>query len=190
MELWCSLPHSQEIATCRCPEPLQPSTCPHPTSLRFILIFSLPSMLRSSWLVSFPQVSPLKLCIYLSSLPYVLNVPPNLVFFYWITQIIFDVCRDVKDARNVVFSTPLLLIPLSSNVIFSTLFSWSFCLYLSLNGNDRVLYPYKTSGTIIDCIFLPLCIHIAKWNTQDSAPNKASISRVHCPLNFYLLMEF
>jgi hypothetical protein len=39
------------------------------------------------------------------------------------------------------------------------------------------------------CILI-LYFYISKWNTEDSAPNKASSSRVQSALNFYLLMQF
>ena len=40
MEAECSLPHLQEPAACSYPEPGKSSPCPHPTSLRSILILS------------------------------------------------------------------------------------------------------------------------------------------------------
>ena len=94
MEPEGSLPHSQIPATCPYPEPARSSPYPpHPTSWRSILILSshlrlgLPSG-------SFPQVSPPKPCIRLSTPPYALHALPISLFSilspeqYWVSIII------------------------------------------------------------------------------------------------------
>ena len=48
MEAEDSLPHTQQPATCPSPEPDQSSPCPHPTSLKPILILSSHLRLRLS----------------------------------------------------------------------------------------------------------------------------------------------
>jgi len=55
---------------------------PHPTSWSSILILSFHQRLGLQ-VVSFPQVSPPKPCIQLSSPPYVLNVLPSSFFLIW-----------------------------------------------------------------------------------------------------------
>jgi len=78
-----SLPHSQVPTTCPYPVPDQSSSWPpQPTSWRAILILSshlclgLPSGL-------FPQISPPKPCIHLSSPPYMLHAPPISFISIW-----------------------------------------------------------------------------------------------------------
>jgi len=66
----------------QCPPPvpilsqLDPVHTPHPTSLKYILIYYPLIYACISQAVSFPQVSTPKPCIHLSSPPYALHVPP------------------------------------------------------------------------------------------------------------------
>ena len=91
-----SLPHTQQPATCPCPGPDRSSPCPHPTSLRSILI------------LSFPQVAPLKSCMHLSSPVYVLYVLPISVLLIWSPEWYLVKSIEHKGPCFVVFSTPLL----------------------------------------------------------------------------------
>ena len=82
-----SLPHSQVPANCPYPQPARSS--PYP----YILLPEDPSQYYLSiyacisQVVSFPQGSPPKSCIHLSSPPYALHVPP--ISFYYKTIIIW-----------------------------------------------------------------------------------------------------
>ena len=78
MEPEGSLPYSQESTSCPYPDPDQSSPCP-PSHL----ILNPPTYAWLFQVVAFPQVSPLKPCIYLSSPPYVLNAPPISFFLIW-----------------------------------------------------------------------------------------------------------
>ena len=75
MEPEGSLLHSQVSTTCPYPEPPRSSPYPHPTSWRSTLILSSHLCLVSQ-VVSFPQVSPSKPCIDLSSPQYMLHGQP------------------------------------------------------------------------------------------------------------------
>ena len=92
MEPEGSLPHSQVPATCSYPEPDWSSPYPHiplPEDPILILTYHLHLCLP---VVSFPQVSPPKPCIILSSPPYVLPAPPISFFLslsteqYWVSS--------------------------------------------------------------------------------------------------------
>jgi hypothetical protein len=75
MEPEGSSPYTQEPATCPCPEPDWSSPRPHSTSRRSILHYT-PIYAWIFQVVSFPQVSPLKPGMHLSSHPYVPHVLP------------------------------------------------------------------------------------------------------------------
>jgi hypothetical protein len=81
MEPEGSSPYTQEPATCPYPEPDWSNLRPPPNLSKIHLNIILPSTPGSSkWVVSFPQVSPLKTCMHLSSPPYVPHVLPISVF--------------------------------------------------------------------------------------------------------------
>ena len=76
MEPEGSLPHSQVSATCPYPEPAQSSPYPHIPFPEDPSYYHPPICVWVFQVVSFPQVSPRKSCIHLSSLPYALHAPP------------------------------------------------------------------------------------------------------------------
>ena len=81
MEPEGSFPHLKVPATCPNPEPDHSSPWPpHSTSWRFILKCSIPIYDWVLQVASFPQISPPKSCMQLSSPPYMLHVPPVLFF--------------------------------------------------------------------------------------------------------------
>ena len=122
MEPEGSTPYSQEPATCPCLEPDRSSLCPQPVSQRSILILSshlrlgLPSG-------SFPQVSPLKPGMHLSSFPYVLHVLPLSVFLTWSSN---DTCWGVQSIK------------LTQGIFSETVIRWS--------PSKAIVYKELTSG--------------------------------------------
>jgi hypothetical protein len=83
MEPKGSLPYSQGPATCPYPEPDQSGLCPPPNLSKIHFNIVLPSNAWVFQVVSFPQVSPLKPSLHLSSPPYVPHVQPISVFLTW-----------------------------------------------------------------------------------------------------------
>jgi hypothetical protein len=76
MEPEGSLPHLQAPATCLYPEPEQSSQC-LPSQLMKIYFNIIPPVYVSVFqVVSFPQVSPPKLCVHFSCPPYMPPPPP------------------------------------------------------------------------------------------------------------------
>jgi len=87
MEPEGSLPHSKVPATCPYPQPDRfQSIHAHPTSCRSILVLSS-NLCLVSQVVSFPQVSPPRPCICLSS-PIHATCPAHLIRLDFITQTI------------------------------------------------------------------------------------------------------
>jgi hypothetical protein len=88
MERGSSLPHSQEFATCYCPEPVQSSPFSHPTSLMSIVIWSshlrhgLPSDL-------FPSDFHIKTLFAPHLSPIRATVPVHIMFLQFIIRMIF-----------------------------------------------------------------------------------------------------
>ena len=98
-------------------------------------------------MVSFPQVSPPKPCISLSSPPYALHVPPISFFsilspkHYWVRSLSSSLCSFLHS-----LVTSSLLAP---NILLNTLFSNTLSLRSSLNVRNQVSHPYTTIGKII-----------------------------------------
>ena len=92
----------------------------------------------------FPQVSPPKPCICISSSPYALCALPISFFSilspkqYWVWS------TDYYAPQYVVFSTPLLTSSLLGPNILNTL-----CLRFHHNMSNQISHPYKTTGKII-----------------------------------------
>ena len=82
MEPEGSVPHSQVPAICPYPEPAQSSPFPHIPLPEDPSQYHPPNYVRVSQVVSFPQVSPPKPCIHLSSPPFMLHA--LLISFFWI----------------------------------------------------------------------------------------------------------
>ena len=77
MEAEDSLPHLQVPATCPYPEPVRSSPNPHIPIPGDSSQYYPPIHAWVFQVVSFPQVSPPKHCIHLSSPPYALHAPPT-----------------------------------------------------------------------------------------------------------------
>ena len=100
--------------------------------------------------VSFPQISPIKSSMHLSSPPYVLHVMSISVFLTWSPEWYLVKSTEYKAPRYVVFSTPLLPHSLlGPNILLNTLFSKTLSLHSSLNVSNQVSHQYKTTGKII-----------------------------------------
>ena len=119
-------------------------------------------------MVSFPQVSPPKPCICLSS-PYVLHDSPShdSQFYHlhntgWVLQII-------KLLLALFSPLPCYLVPLRPlNILHQHL-----NLRSSLNVSDQVSHPYKTTGKIIALYILIFIFSGSKPEDKNSAPNNS-----------------
>ena len=145
-----SLPHSQVPATC--PYPISQLDPVHNTTSHFLKIrlnIILPST-PVSQAVSFPQVSPPKPCIRLSSPPIRTICPYHLILLDFITRTILG--EEYRSLSSSLCNFPYSLFSssfLGPNILLSTLFSNTLTLSSSLNISDQVSHPYKTTGKII-----------------------------------------
>ena len=146
-------------ATCPYPEPDQPSPHPlPPTSWRSILILS--SIITwFSQAVSFPQVSPSKPCICLSSPPYVLHVPPTSFFLILSPEQFGEEYRSLSSSLCSFLFSSVTSSLFGPNILLNTLFANTFSLPSSLNVSDQVSHPYKMTGLTLDQMH-EMLIHI------------------------------
>jgi hypothetical protein len=93
MEPGRTLPHSQEPATCPCPEPAQSSPCPI-AILEDTFQYYAPIYAGVSQVVTLPQVSLPKSCMHLSLPLYMLHAPPISVFSIWSPEIYLVMSTD------------------------------------------------------------------------------------------------
>jgi hypothetical protein len=108
MEPEGSSPYIQEPATCPCPEPDQFILRPPTQPLAGPFQYYPPIYAWVFQVVSFPQVSPLKPCMHLSSPPYVPHVLPISVFLTSSPEWYLVRSTEHKAPRYAVFSTRLL----------------------------------------------------------------------------------
>ena len=127
-------------------------------------------------MVSFPEISPPKICIPFSPNPICSTCPAHLIFLVLITRTIFG-----EEYRSLITSlcsflySPLPSSLLGPNTLLSTLFSYTPSLRSSLNVSDQVSHPYKTTGKIV-VVYLYLHFCLANYKTKYSAPNDSKIS--------------
>ena len=147
MESEGSLSHSQQSATCSCPEPDQSS--PRPTSWRSISILSSHLQPRSSeWSPSLGSPHQNSVCT--SPFPHACNMPRPF-HSSW-----FDhpnnLVRSTDHTASPVCSrlhSPCTSSLLGPNKRLSTLLSNALSLLFSLNVSGQVSHPYKTTGKAI-----------------------------------------
>ena len=144
MESECTSPRLQQPNTCPYLESHQSSPCPPPHFHRIQFNIILPSTPGSSkWSLSpwFPHQNP----VYISALSHMCHMPrPSHSSRFDHPNNIWQAVQ-IKAPHYVVFSTPLW----GPNTLLSTLFSNTLSLRLSLNVNDQVSHPSKTSKIIV-----------------------------------------
>ena len=100
-------------------------------------------------MVSFPQVSSSKPCTQLSSLPIRATCPAHLIHPDFITRTIFgEQCRSLNSSLPSFLHSPVTSFLLGPNILLSTIFSNTINLRSSLNVNEQLSHPYKTTGKI------------------------------------------
>ena len=106
-------------------------------------------------MVSFPQVSPPKPCIYLYSHQYVLHDPPISLFSVWSPEQYLVRSTDHKAPHYLVFSIHITSL-LGPNILLNTLFSDSPSLCSSPSVSDQVSHLYKRTCKII-VLYILIC---------------------------------
>jgi len=129
--------------------------------------------------VSFPQVSPPKLCIQLSSSPYVPYAPR--ISFFSISGV-----KSGISSYNFLHS-PVIPYLLGPNILLSTIFSNTHSLRSSLNVRDQVSHPYKRTAKLYFCINIYIFLD-SKLEDKRSCTKKKkqAFPRLQSALNFSL----
>ena len=127
-------------------DPVRPSTSYFPK----IHLNIIPPIYTSvSQVASFPQVSPPKSCIRLSSPPIRATCPAHLILLDLITRTIFgEQYRSLSSSLCSFLHSPVTPSLLDPYILPSTLFSNTFSLRSSLNDSGQVSHPYKTTDKI------------------------------------------
>ena len=149
MEPEGSLSHSQVATTFFYPEPARSSPYPHiplPEDPAYITLPSTPG--SSKWPLSlrFPLQTP----VYTFSLPIRATYPAHLILPDFITRTIFgEQYRSLSCSLCSYLHSPVTSSLLGPYILLNTLFSNTLSLSSSLNVNDQVSHPYKTTGKTI-----------------------------------------
>ena len=171
METEGSLSHSQQPATRSYPEPDRSSSCPHPTSLRSVLLlFSHLCLDLSSGLllICFPTKT---LHAFLLSTKSAI-CPTHFSLLDLITRIIIgEEYRAWSSLLCSLLHSAVTSSLLGPNILLSTLFSKTLSLRSSLNASDQVSHPYKTTGKI-----LALYITVIKFLDSKKGLSRSFIS--------------
>ena len=148
MEPEGSLPHSQKPTTRPYSESYRSSSCPPSHFLKILFNIIVSSNAWAFQIFSFPQVSPPKPWIHLSS--------PRTCYVNWPSHSWFDHPNNIGDKyQSLSFSlysflqSRATLSFLGPSILLSTLFSHTFSLLFTLIVSDQVSHPYKTTGNII-----------------------------------------
>ena len=140
-----------------------------------------------SQLVSFPQVSPPKLCTHFSS-PHTCYMPLPTYSRYDHRPKLGEEYRSLSSSLCSFLHSPVTWSLLGPNFLFNTMFANTLSLRSSLNARDQVSNPYKTTGKIIVLCILILIfmenkledkIFCTKWMI-------ASFPWLQSALNFFL----
>jgi len=149
------LSHSKQPATRPSPEADQSSPRPHPTSSRSILILSSHVRLGFSsglFIWGFPS----KLCMHLSSLPYMLHSPP--ISFSILSPEQYCVgSTDHEAPHYVVFSTPLLPRPSQAQISSSAPYSQTPSAYVRPSMWATKFHTHTAQKS---CTFSYLRVHV------------------------------
>ena len=175
MEPECSLPHSQQTATCPYSQPGKSSSCALTTPWKPILILSSHLCLRlPSGLL--PSLLPTKILStpFLSPIPATRLAQP--ILLYLINLILFGkVSILLSYSLCSILHSPLTSSLLGSNIFLNTLFSNTLILRSSLNVRDQVSDRYKTTGYLYLCVIWSVCflLHINYCHCYFSGPGSS-----------------
>ena len=166
MEPERSLPHSQVPATCPCSDPAGSNPYPHISLSEDPSYYFSPIYDWVSQVVSFPQVSPRKPYIHVSS-PIRAACPAYLILIDLITRkVLGGEYRSLRSSLRSFLHSPFTSSLLGQNIILSTLFSDTLSLRFSLNRSDQVLHPYKTRKIMVLYILISFIFLDSKLEDQ------------------------
>ena len=148
METEVSLSHLPEIANCPYPEPDRSSPCPHPTSLRFVLILS--SHLHLSCPSNFlPSGFPTKTLYAPLLSPMLATCPAHLSLLDLITRIVFgEEYRAYSFLLCNLLHSPVTSSLSGPSIFLSTLFSKTLSLHSSFSVSNQVSHLYKQPANV------------------------------------------
>ena len=143
-----SLPRLQEPTTCPYSEPNQSRPCPSSSFLKIHFNIILPYPLGSSKWSLFRMFPQNPACI--SSLPIHSTCSAHLILIDLFTRIIFrEEYRSLSSSLCVCLNSLVSSSLLGPNILLNTLLSYTLSLRSSLNVNNQVAQPYKTTDKII-----------------------------------------
>ena len=125
-------------ATCPYPKPDRSSPCPHIPLPEDPFQYYPPIYAWVFQVVSFPEVSPSKPCIHLSS-PILAACPAHLILLDFITRTIFgEEYRSLSSSLCSFLHSLVISSLLCPNILVNTLFSKTLNLRISLSMSDQV----------------------------------------------------